>query len=193
MGREKTARRRPETLLTTGSKNAGKAAGGSGRLPSKADHTKLHLSEAERSLADRGHMLDEQGDAWWRRIGAADSKEEFLKFWTQLRPEFRDGPVPPPDGTNCKRCKMHVNLSRKPATWNNTTRSRKNCDGGCWGQESVNGRESRVRRKKSSACTIGTRRAAPTRTRTSFLPKRWSRPCPVMESSASTARPGREG
>ena len=32
---------------------------------------------------------------------------------------------------------MHVNLSRKPVTRNNVHRSRKNCDGGCWGQESV--------------------------------------------------------
>ena len=95
------------------------------------------MSADEQKLADKGHILDEKGDAWWRRIGYADSREEFLKFWTALRPEFREGPVPPPDGTTCKRCKMHVNLSRKPVTRNNVHRSRKNCDGGCWGQESV--------------------------------------------------------
>ena len=54
------------------------------------------LSADEQKLADRGHILDEKGDAWWRRIGYADSREEFLKFWTALRPEFREGPVPPP-------------------------------------------------------------------------------------------------
>jgi len=132
MGREKAARKAHGALKTQSFTGPGAR-----QALGQSIKSKLHLSADEQKLADKGHILDEKGDAWWRRIGYADSREEFLKFWTALRPEFREGPVPPPDGTTCKRCKMHVNLSRKPVTRNNVHRSRKNCDGGCWGQESV--------------------------------------------------------
>ena len=139
MGREKAARK-AHTQSFTGP--------GARQALGQSIKSKLHLSADEQKLADKGHILDEKGDAWWRRIGYADSREEFLRFWTALRPEFREGPVPPPDGTTCKRCKMHVNLSRKPVTRNNVHRSRKNCDGGCWGQ----------RASRSSGC--GARRTS---------------------------------
>ena len=153
MGREKAARKAHGALKTQSFTGPGARQALGQSLKSK-----LHLSADEQKLADKGHILDEKGDAWWRRIGYADSREEFLKFWTALRPEFREGPVPPPDGTTCKRCKMHVNLSRKPVTRNNVHRSRKNCDGGCWGQESVTlirlWCEAHELRKAACACSV---------------------------------------
>ena len=87
MGREKAARKAHGALKTQSFTGPGarQALGQSGK-------SKLHLSADEQKLADKGHILDEKGDAWWRRIGYADSREEFLKFWTALRPEFREGP-----------------------------------------------------------------------------------------------------
>ena len=108
--------------------------------------------------------------------------------------------MPPPDGTTCKRCKMHVNLSRKPVTRNNVHRSRKNCDGGCWGQESVTlirlWCETHELRAEDTKKTFGTYsagrpRAAPTRIRMWCRPRRWNRLLRVGASCANTARRGR--
>ena len=93
MGREKAARKAHGALKTQSFTGPGARQALGQSLKSK-----LHLSADEQKLADKGHILDEKGDAWWRRIGYADSREEFLKFWTALRPEFREGPCRRPTG-----------------------------------------------------------------------------------------------
>ena len=63
MGREKAARKAHGALKTQSFTGPGAR-----QALGQSIKSKLHLSADEQKLADRGHILDEKGDAWWRRI-----------------------------------------------------------------------------------------------------------------------------
>ena len=88
MGREKAARKAHGALKTQSFTGPGRAR----RWGSLLNPNSICPGD-EQKLADKGHILDEKGDAWWRRIGYADSQGGVPEVLDSFKAGVPRGPV----------------------------------------------------------------------------------------------------
>ena len=120
-------------FVTEGREQAG------AKLVGPAYYAAHKSSEARAAAARDAGRLCENGEAWARRIGAAQSPYEFIELWWSLPASVRATPAPQSNGESCRKCKKPVKLGRRRfIARDSSTRAGRlkfltNCDGGCMG------------------------------------------------------------
>ena len=120
-------------FVTDGREQAG------AKLVGPAYYAAHKSSEARAAAARDAGRLCENGEAWARRIGAAQSPYEFIELWWSLPASVRATPAPQSNGESCRKCKKPVKLGRRRfIARDSSTRAGRlkfltNCDGGCMG------------------------------------------------------------